>query len=436
VLADAVIVGGGLVGALTALLLGAQGRSVVVVERERPQRRAGALGLDIRTVAVSPASQQLLSQAGVWQQLGAAPYAQMRVCEERGTGHLDFAATSVARDELGWICENSDVVCALWSKLVAMDNVELRVGEEIQELSVAAEEVVVELAGGRVCGKLLVGADGSQSSVRTALGIAASANPTGHHALATVIRTERGHGAIAWQKFLLDGPLALLPSREAHLSSVVWSQPEAQAERRRQQDVAEFCAELELCMEQRLGRVEAVDHRMVFPISQMLVESFNPEPRVLLIGDAARAIHPLAGLGANVGFEDVKDLIATAAEIEPGADLGIGEGWRPFARRRRTRAQMMLATMTALRRVYAAPDPFTGLLRNTGVGWLNRSETVKRRLIGEALGLGPLASGLSSLASGFGPLTSGLSPLVRKLEPFAEGVGAWAQRLGPFVRRR
>lgn len=413
-IADVIVVGGGLVGALSAALLGRQGRRVVLVERTRPQREAGELGIDLRNVAISPASQALLESAGVWQQLDAAAYSRMCVWEERGTRQLEFTAAEVGRSELGWICENSELVCALWDELEALDNVELRVGEEVQQVTASTDQAGVALRTGEVTGRLLIGADGHRSSVRTALGVAVSEKPTGHHALATVIRTQKAHEGVAWQRFLLDGPLAILPSREPHLASVVWSQSAAQAERRAQQEAAAFCAELGQCTELRLGRIEAVDRRMVFPVSQMLAESFNPVPRVLLIGDAARAIHPLAGLGANVGFEDVRDVVANTEVLPADADLGAAELWQTFARQRRARAQMMLALMTGLRRTYAARGPVSGWLRNLGVNWLEQSEPLKQQFIREALGLGPLAQGLGPLAARLDPLAKALGPFVRR----------------------
>jgi 2-octaprenylphenol hydroxylase len=250
---------------------------------------------------------------------------------------------------------------------------------------------VVETSRGEVRGRLLVAADGGRSQVRRALRVAVDETPTGHHALATVVRTERGHGGVAFQCFLNDGPLALLPSVDAKLSSVVWSQSPEQAERRASMSEQEFCQDMQSCLQARLGAVQAVDQRLVFPLTQMLVHNFSPLPRVLLIGDAARVVHPLAGLGANIGFEDVRDLLddlgAMAAQQDPGAP-GL---WRKFARQRRARSQIMLSLMTGLRKAYARSDPLSQWLRNSGVGWLNQTGLLKRQLVREALGLGPMA---------------------------------------------
>jgi len=393
--ADIVVVGGGLVGALTALGIARTGRDVTLLDRQRPQHQRGRLGLDIRNVAVSPASAELLDQLGVWSALHAAPYCSMQVWEERGTRAMAFAASEVGRSELGWIVESSEVVCALWDALSQLGNVTLAADAELEDVSADPSGVTVRTAGAQVRARLLIAADGGRSKVRQVLGIAADETPTGHHALATVVRTQHPHGGTALQRFLLDGPLALLPSTDAHLSSVVWSQPPSQAERRAALPDDEFCADIEACLEARLGVVQAVDQRVVFPLSQMLVHSFNPRQRVLLIGDAARVLHPLAGLGANIGFEDARDLLddlnAMPLQQDPGAPLL----WRKFARQRRVRSQMMLSLMTGFRRVYAASDPLSQWARNTGVGWLNHTGplagALKSQLMKEALGLGPVA---------------------------------------------
>lgn len=388
---DIVVVGGGLVGALAALGIAQTGREVMVVDRSRPQRQRGELGIDIRNIAVSPASQQLLDGVGVWSALHAAPYRGMQVWEERGTRSMSFQAGEVGRQELGWIVESSEVVCALWDVLAAMDNVVLVTGAALEDVSTSDSSALLGTSEGEISCRLLIAADGARSRVRQALEVATDESDTGHHALATVVRTEHGHDGVAYQRFLIEGPLALLPSTDAQLSSVVWSQPPAQAERRAGIGAEEFCADIERCLEARLGRVRAVDRRFVFPLRQMLVQSFNPDPRVLLIGDAARVLHPLAGLGANIGFEDVRDLLEDLAAMPAGQDPGAAHLWGKFARQRRARSQIMLSLMTGFRRVYAASDPLSQWLRNTGVDWLNQAGILKRQLMKEALGLGPVA---------------------------------------------
>jgi 2-octaprenylphenol hydroxylase len=215
--------------------------------------------------------------------------------------------------------------------------------------------------------------------------------PTGHDALATVVRTAHPHGGVAHQCFLSDGPVALLPSLDPQLCSVVWSQRPAEAARRLALAEAAFCGELTLATGRRLGAIEEVDRRLVFPLTQVLAASLQPAGRVLLIGDAAHVLHPLAGLGANLGFEDVRALLDVLERLPAGADPGEASLWVTFARQRRQRAHMMIDLMATLQRLYAGSDPWWQWLRNTGVHWLNRAAPVKQQIMREAMGLGPLS---------------------------------------------
>jgi len=392
---DVAIAGGGVIGAATALGLARQGWRVLLVEPSRPQLVRGGLGTDLRTLAVSPASRMLLEHLGVWQAVPAAPYRGMEVWEERGTRAMCFDAGDAGRDELGWIVENSPLAAALWDALEQRDNVTVH-GGRVAGLQTAPAAVRLDLAGvpdGRavtVSTRLLVAADGAASAVRERLGVSVRHFDVDQEALATAVRTERPHEGIAYQRFLLDGPVALLPGIDPRVSTVVWSQSVAAAGRRRLLGDGDFAAELGRAVQHRLGAVEAVDRRLGFPLAQQLAESFNPHPRALLVGDAGRVVHPLAGLGANLGFEDVAGMLGVLAASAPAADPGAPGLWQAFDRRRWARAQLMVSILGALRRVYARGDPWSQWVRNLGVGVLDAALPLKRQIMVEAMGLGPV----------------------------------------------
>ncbi len=401
---DIAVVGAGLVGAAAALGAAQLGLRVLLIDRAEPVWRPGHLGMDIRNVAVSPASQALLHDLGVWAEQQAVAYSHMRVWEERGTRVIEFDAADVQRGELGWILENGPLVAALWSRLRAHDGVTLQASDLLVGLELGDAAVELRMAPARIeedgqpkagswttRARLVVAADGARSVVRTLLDVALETFETGHHALATVVRTSSPHQGTAFQRFLLDGPLALLPGKHPQHCSVVWSQSPAAAERRAALSAQAFCSEITVATEKCLGEVEAVDERLVFPLQQQLVSSFHPVQRVLLIGDAARVLHPLAGLGANLGFEDVRDLLDQLEVLRPGIDPGARGLWHAFARRRRARGRLMLELMAGLRRIYGSSDPLLLWLRNIGVSWIDAAAPVKRQIIREALGLGPIA---------------------------------------------
>ncbi len=391
--ADVAVVGGGVVGAAAALGLGQLGFDVRLIEPRRPRPQPGALGVELRTLAVSPASRMLLEGLGAWRGLGEAPYRRMEVWEERGTRAMVFDATEAGRDELGWIVENGRLAEGLWAALETCPSVTV-CESTLRDLELGADQADLVLDGGRLSARLVLAADGAESALRGLVGVGVRAWDVGHHALVTVARMAQPHGGVAYQRFLLDGPVALLPTAEAHLCSVIWSQSPGEAERRRALDEAALCKELGRAVQGRLGEVQALDRWVTFPLRQQLAASFNPEPRVLLLGDAARVVHPLAGLGANLGFEDVRAVLEQLGQ--PGAGAGSDPGapgrWEAFDRRRSTRARLMLDVLLGLRRVYSLGDPLSQWVRNTGISWLDRAAPVKRQIMREAMGLGPVAA--------------------------------------------
>lgn len=378
------VIGGGLVGSTAALALSRAGFRVTLFDRARPTIQRGKLGLDIRNVALSPASQSLLQANGIWSDDIAAPYQHMQVWEQWGTGCVRFDAQEVSRDELGWLVEMSPLVCTAWQAMEEALNLELVV-DTIEDIHIAHQHSsVVTKSGAPEEFDFVIAADGAQSIVRRALSLPVDAQPTGHVALATVVRTQQSHQHTAWQRFLSDGPLAFLPSPDEHVCSVVWSQSERQAERRANLPEADFCQEIEQAIEHRLGEVLAADQRICFPLTQQRIKDCAPHSRVLLIGDALRVVHPLAGQGVNLGLEDVTHLMTIASQHH---DLAAPDLWRRFARARQSRARLMIQTMTALQKVYSNENPLMSLLRNIGVQSFNARHGIKRFIMREAMGL-------------------------------------------------
>ena len=384
------VAGAGPVGAVAALSLSERGYQVTLIDRSPPKAGISAFDTDVRNVALSPRSAALIQDLDAWPEQ-AAPYHRMRVWEERGSSALDFDAASVNRDELGWLVEVGPLLNRLWEKLEANDNIQVLLGMTkgvnpshdgilltLDQLE-AGKEGTIEVGA-----DFLIACDGARSAVREALNLPLRHWRTGQMALTTVVRTQNPHSYTAWQRFLLDGPLALLPSKDPHLCSIVWSQSEANAEARAALTDAEFCRVLTRASEGCLGEVQAVGPRQVFPLNQQLAATAYPNERVLLLGDALRVIHPLAGLGVNLGFEDLQEMLHV---VKPGTDLGVSGLWDKFARQRLLRSELVLRSLDGLRRLYAQDDPWLGLLRNTGVDWFGRRRWLQRKAIEEATGL-------------------------------------------------
>ena len=398
---DAAIAGGGLVGAAAALALARAGRHVALVDAQRPQAIAGALGFDLRCVAVAPASYALLNAPAK-----AAAIARMRVWEEAGTAEVQFEAASAGAETLAWVVENSATAAALWDACAAHPNVDLVFGA-VTALARRPAALVLSIdaadapngqapaasgRSGNVAAQLVIAADGAESRVSALAGVKTLPRGSGDSAIATVAETERPHGDAAWQRFTAAGPLALLPLSRPNSVAIVWSMATAQAKRLQALPDQAFSAALQAASQEALGCIKAVDRRVLAPLAQRLAEHCNPLPRLLIIGDAARTAHPLAGQGVNLGLEDVARIAQTAQSAE--RDLGRPNLWRAFAWRRRLRGEATLAAMTALRASYGYSGPVGRWLRNAGVRQIDGARALKRRLILEAMGVGPVASRL------------------------------------------
>jgi 2-octaprenylphenol hydroxylase len=391
--ADVAVAGGGLVGATLALGLARRGKRVALIDRAVPVNKKGKLGFDIRTVALNQKSAGLLDALGVWRDLAKCPFQHMRVWESLGTRSIEFAAADVGADQLGWIVEVGQLTFDLWQVLQTEPNIRVMTGGSIVDVLPGPGKVTVVTDELRIEAALLIAADGGHSAVRRLLGVGATELETGHSALASVVETECPHEGSAVQVFLPDGPLAFLPLPDRqgrHFSAIVWSQPQERAEARVALEERAFAMELQRAGERCLGEILDVDARVAFGLTQRIAEQFAPCPRVLLAGDAARVLHPLAGQGVNLGFEDVAEVLEIAGTL-PADALAEPGLWRGYARRRRLRAEILVRAMDAFRMAYGNANPWFGWLRNVGVDLVNASPAIKTQLIKEAMGIGPLA---------------------------------------------
>ena len=398
---DAVVVGGGIVGLAAALALNATGQRVAVVERAPPARLTGRLGFDIRTVALTPKSVDFLAIVAADDAAVSAhrraPIRAMHVWEQDGGASLTFAEPS----PLAWVAENSAITTSLWQ--AAADRVDLFAPATVVDLDQAPHVARLTLAHGSgaptstIAGRLVVAADGENSRIRALSAIAVRGEPPPargpQRALATIARTRRAHGDTAWQRFGPTGPVALLPLTDERTVAVIWSTSETVNGHLQGLDDGAFATALAAETEAVTGGFDAVDRRISFPLRQSLAADLNPARRILLVGDAARTLHPLAGQGVNVGLEDVRALVAEAQSGDD--DLGARGRWRDFARHRRRRSKAMIGLMRALLAAYCgvhAGDPWMRLARNMVVRGIDATPAIKAQLIREAMGLGPLSA--------------------------------------------
>ncbi|WP_108126046.1 UbiH/UbiF/VisC/COQ6 family ubiquinone biosynthesis hydroxylase [Saccharospirillum mangrovi] len=387
---DAVIVGGGMVGLSLAVASAEQGLSVALIEPHRAEPVAPQPSqFAPRVSAISPHNRQWLTQLDAWQRIPAArvcAYPAMRVWDGQGQGAIEFHASEVGAEQLGQIVENHWITQALWERVDALPKVQQLIGRRLQEWRVEPDGVAIELDdGSRFQAAVLAGCDGKFSGIRQQAGFATREWDYGQTALVTSIRHSAPHAHTARQVFLDTGPLAFLPlsddSGSQHWSSIVWSADTSRAETLFALDDAAFLAELNRASEGCLGEIEHSDRRFRFPLAQMHSVDYIQD-RLVLLGDAAHAIHPLAGQGVNLGFRDA-EVLAQEWGRAKRLQLSCGDSavLRRFQRRRQTHNLTTMAAMEGFKRLFGSPHPLAVLARNLGMQGLASQRWAKRAII-------------------------------------------------------
>ena len=389
-LLDVAVVGGGMVGAAAALALARAGFATALLEARPPTPWRVDDEVDLRVVGLAPSSIALLDDLDVWASIRAsraASYARMHVWDARTGAAVDFDATVEGRAWLGWIVENNLVQWTLWQALEAA-GVQRLCPAQVTGYEAREDRVVLELEAGdaaSLSARLLVAADGAGSPLRRLAGLDTHGRDYGQRGVVAHVATERPHQHTAWQRFLPGGPLALLPLADGR-SSIVWSLPEAEAQRVLALDDAAFCAELGVASDFRLGPVLSTTRRAAFPLKLQLADRYQAE-RLVLLGDAAHTVHPLAGQGVNLGLRDVVELRDTLlAAREAGRDIAAPHVLRRYARRRRSADTLDAWSFDALGRIYAWQAPPLVAARALGVRLVDRLAPLKRRLAAHAAG--------------------------------------------------
>lgn len=397
---DAVVAGGGVVGAATALMLAREGLSVALVEPRQPNAWSPETR-DLRVYAFAPDNAALLDELGVWAAVRDArvqPYQRMRVWDAAGGDALEFDADTLGQPQLGWIVENALLVDRLWAALPAA-GVRMHCPARIEGVQQDDAGVQVQLDDGlQLRARFAVAADGAQSALRDLAGIGCTRHDYAQRGLVAFITTEQPHQDTCWQRFLPTGPLAVLPFNgdhngnsdamsQGHISSIVWTLPEAEAVRLLATDEAAFNAELTVAFGGEIGAMRLLSPRAAFPLQRQLAETFIRD-RVILMGDAAHAVHPLAGQGVNLGLRDLsglRDLLRSAArrQADPVSPTRLAR----WARTRRSESVVAAHAFDAINRAFSNDALWPTLLRGRVLGIAGKLPPVSRALWQHAAGL-------------------------------------------------
>ena len=387
---DIVVVGGGMVGAATAIGFAQQGMRVAVIEGFAPQAFEKTQPMDIRVSAISQASVDLLDSLGAWDAIE-----NMRVCTykrletwEHPECRTRFDAASLELPRLGYIVENRLIQLGLWAQFERYDNIELLCPEKLDTIEFGETNTVVLQSGLRLSAKWVVGADGANSAVRQQAGIGITAWDYRQHCMLINVETELPQQDITWQQFLPSGPRSFLPlcsvvseGKEVGQGSLVWYDSPSRIkqlsamspDKLRNEVLANFPAEL--------GDIKVLNSGS-FPLTRRHAQSYAKN-NCILVGDSAHTINPLAGQGVNLGFKDVAallDVTKEKGELNPSVV-------RRYEVMRRGDNLMMQSGMDFFYKTFSNDIGPLKFVRNAALKLAENSGPIKAQVLKYALGL-------------------------------------------------
>jgi len=404
---DLLIVGAGMVGLTLALALRKTTKLSVAIADTLPVSELTDAP-EVRVSAINVASKTIFEHIDVWSTIESErlqSYQHMHIWDKAGVGKLDFSASDLSgfpsNEHLGWIIENKVIRNALWKKAQQDEGICFFTDSKLASVAMGESEVfasfepsgnassnVSNTAQMPIIAKLVVGADGANSWLRKQMDMPLISRDYDHHAIVATVKCQQGHGNTAWQTFLPTGPLAFLPlyPQSKDTCSIVYSTSPEDAQRLIALSAEDFAKELTAASDGKLGTIELISERFTYPLTMRLAQDFVKE-RMVLIGDAAHTIHPLAGQGVNLGLLDAASLVDSLAGLSAEQDLADAKTLKAFSRYRKTEATEMIAAMEAIKQTFAVQFDGFKLLRGIGMSLLDNIKPVKKLMIEQALGL-------------------------------------------------
>jgi 2-octaprenyl-6-methoxyphenol hydroxylase len=387
--ADVIIFGGGLVGLALASALDSSGISAVLIDPADPTERTSQ-AFDGRTSAVSSSSMRMLETIGVTAHLPqpGCPIRKIQVADGLQPGGLAFEPED--DEPLGVMHENRHLRAALQARAEAGKNLWLLWKSRVASAERGPTGVIVSLDDGRkLSAPILAAVDGRHSPTREAASIPLARWQYNHKAIVSTLFHERPHGNVAYEIFFRTGPFALLPmidDGQRHRSAIVWSVPNDDAAGWMSLSDEQFAREAQAAMGEFLGMIELAAPRSTYPLGFHHAARITDE-RLALVGDAAHAIHPIAGQGLNLGFRDAAALAQVLVEgARLGLDLGDKQLLDRYQRWRSIDALSVAVATDSLTRIYGIPGKTASAVRRFGMGVIDRLGPVKSRLMSEARG--------------------------------------------------
>ncbi len=406
---DIVIAGGGLCGASLACALINSGKRVLVVESVSFDSDSQTT-YDERTVALTFSSRNVFSALGLWEQMkqnGVQPIHDLHISNQGRFGQTHLSCLDSGTEALGYVILVRNIGSVLWEVLGQSEMIELLCPASVVNARTDQVHCQIEVAQGSktmsVTAQLLVVADGGRSGLAEKLGYFVNVKPYNQSAILCMIRTDQPHQGRAYERFLEDGPVALLPHRighevnqaiaEARHFALVWTTDNAKVEQRLALKDKEFVDLLQSTFGDRAGSFSDASPRKSYPLSRFRVH-YPALKQSVLLGNAAHTVHPVAGQGFNLGLRDV----ACLAQLIVESDLGLGstEMAREYVRLRRRDAWAVESFTHTLIQAFSNSMPPISWARNAGLLAIEHCPPAKRILLERTMGLNAIPQKLTS----------------------------------------
>lgn len=387
---DVIINGAGLVGSSIAIGLAKAGFKVLVIEFFPLEKLYPTDDYGLRVSAFTPSSKKWLEYVDAWDGLihtgRITPFLHMHVWDEGGNGELTFDADGTGSDTLGWIMDNEATQGVLLDRAKELDLITILDNTKLESFVKNEGLVTVTLSNGdRYETELIIGADGGRSLVRDWANISTTGWSYGQKTIVGQVRPEKSHENTCWQRFLENGPLALLPLNDGRCS-LAWHTTYEEADYLMSLSPEEFSLRLSEGFEWKFGKIEIAGELGLYPLRLNHAQEYVKE-HFALAGDAAHSIHPLAGLGVNIGYLDSATLVEELINArQAGISLGNLEMLKRYERRRKLHNMVIMGSMDFLKRSSTSDSKVVKVVRNLGLTVANKAPFAKKKLARIAMG--------------------------------------------------
>lgn len=386
---DILIIGGALTGISLACALASRGLSVAVIESRDPKDIMNERS-DGRTSAISLGSKKILEHYGLWEEIEhkAGPIWDIRITDGNSPFFLHYEHELVGSQPMGYIVENHHALTCLYAKAKTLPTLTLYAPGNYETIVRSARDVTVTLKDGtEIRADVLVAADGRASKVRESAGIDTTSWSYHQSAIVCNIAHELDHKGVALEHFLPAGPFASLPMYGGKMSSLVWTEKTGMESVFLAMDEAEFILEIEKRLGTHLGKITLASKRFCYPLSLTHAKTYTAN-RLALVGDAAHAIHPIAGQGFNLGIRDIGVLAGLLIETKQlGLSVGTLDILSQYEKARRRDNMLMITVTDALNRLFSNNNTPLRTARTLGLATLQKLPFMKKFFMQHAMGM-------------------------------------------------